>query len=179
MNKILEKQIEQSLKVITEDKGWCKPYEEQAKVLSENKSLLDQFSKEVKEFDGIQFYLMEVNPTPSAIFKIQARYQGQPIATVIITKDSTLISTEGYEEGNKRIYNCEMLLNNMNLTNVESKQFLTYFNKDMKPKGKINEESHINSMLLAEFRQDLKWYEIISTVFNPVKSTLTSTTLFQ
>ena len=156
MNKVVEKQIEQSLKVITEDKDWCKPYEEQIKILSENKPLLDQFSKEVKEFEGVQFYLMEVSTTPPAIFKIQARYQGQPIATVVINKDATLISTEGCEEGNKKIYNCEIQLNNMNLTNVESKQFLTYFNKEMKPKGKINEESHINSMLLSEFRQIFK-----------------------
>lgn len=151
MNKLLEQTIEQSQKTISQSKDWNKTYEEQIKILNENKPLLDQFLKEIKEFEGVQFYLMEVSTTLPAIFKIQARYQGNPIATVIITKDSTLITTEEYEEGNKRIYNCEIQLNNMNLTNVESKQFLAYFNKEMKPKGKINEESHINSMLLAEF----------------------------
>ena len=151
MNKLLEETIAQAQKTIEQSKDWNRIYEDQAKILTENKELLDQFYKQVKNNEGIQFYLAEVSTTPPAIFKIQAKYQGQPIALIIITKDTTLITTEDYEETNKKIYGCDIKLDQADLKKVETLRFLNYFNKDLTPKGKINEQAHTQAMLLSEF----------------------------
>lgn len=151
MNKVLEQAIDTSLKIMEKSKEWQQTYEEQAKALTENKTLLDQFYKEVKQFEGIQFYLAEVNPDKPNIFTIQARYQGQPIATIAITKDTTKITTEPYNEGNKKTYNCDIQLKDNDLNTKEAMQFLTYFNNEMKPKTKIDEQAHTQAMLLSEF----------------------------
>lgn len=155
MNKILEKQIEQLLKTMEQSKDWHKTYEEQAKILTENKQLLDQFYKSIKNYEHLQFYLVEVNPTQDNIFTVQAKKDGQPIATISIMKDGeTTITTN--DEGNKKIYGCDIQLKDNDLKTKETMQFLTYFDKEMKPKTKIDEQAHIESMLLAEFRKNFK-----------------------
>lgn len=73
MNKLLEETITKAQETISQAKDWNKPYEEQLKVLTEKKELLDQFYKTIKEFDGIQFYLVGVNQAQDNIFTIQAR----------------------------------------------------------------------------------------------------------
>lgn len=166
--KILQNSIEQAQKIISQSKDWQQTYEEQSKALIDNKPLLDQFHKQIKSYEGIQFYLVKVNPTQDNIFTIQARYQGQSIATIEITKDGATISTKEYDESNKKIYNCEFKLDNMNLNTVETNQFLTYFNKEMKPKGKIDEQAHIESMLLTEFSKTSS-YDKLLTGIQPIK----------
>ncbi len=151
MNKLLEETITQAQKIIEQSKDWKQTYEEQAKTLTENKPLLDQFYKEVKEFERIQFYLVEVNPTLPNIFTVQARYQGQPIATIKIAEDKTTVTTETHDERNKKTYNCDMQLKDNDLKKVETMRFLNFFNKEITPKGKIDENLHTQAMLLAEF----------------------------
>lgn len=56
----------------------------------------------------------------------------------------------------------------MNLNTVEANQFLTYFNKEMKPKGKIDEQAHIESMLLTEFSKTSS-YDKLLTGIQPIK----------
>ena len=50
MNKVLEKNIEQSLKIMEQSTDWNKTYDEQLKILTEKKELLDKFYKTIKEF---------------------------------------------------------------------------------------------------------------------------------
>ena len=168
MNKSLETTIEQAQKTIEQSKDWNKTYEEQAKILTEKKSLLDQFYKEVKQFEGIQFYLTEVHPTQDNIFTVKAIYQGQPIATIKIAEDKTTVTTTTYNESNKKNYNCEFQLKDNDLKTKETMQFLTYFNKEMKPKGNINEQSHTQAMLLSEFAKTSS-YDKLLTGIQPIK----------
>lgn len=155
MNKVLEKQIEQSLETMEQSKDWQKTYEEQQKILTENKQLLDQFYKSIKNYEHLQFYLVEVKPTEDNIFTVQARYKGQPIATIVITKDgATTITTN--DESNQKTYDCDIKLKQHDLNDKETIKFVEFFSKDIKPKGKIDEQAHIESMLLAEFRQNFK-----------------------
>jgi len=155
MNKVLEKQIEQSLKTMEQSKDWNKTYEEQAKALTENKQLLDQFYKTIKNYEHLQFYLVGVNPEQDNIFTVQARYKGQPIATISITKDGAITITTN-DEGNKKTYGCDIKLKQQNLNNKDTIKFVEFFGKDIKPKVKIDEQAHIESMLLSEFRQNFK-----------------------
>lgn len=162
MNKVLEKQIEQSLKTMEQSKDWQKTYEEQTKLLTENKQLLDQFYKSIKNYEHLQFYLVEANQTEDNIFTVQARYKGQPVATISITKDgATTITTKPYDEGNKKTYGCDIQLKDNDLKTKETMQFLTYFDKDIKPKGKIDEQAHIESMLLAEFAKTSSYDKLL------------------
>ena len=110
MNKVLEKQIEQSLKQMEQSKDWNKTYDEQLKILTEKKELLDKFHKDIKEFEGIQFYLVRAGATQDNIFTIQARKDGQSIATIKITEDKTTVTTTTYDESNKKNYGCEFKL---------------------------------------------------------------------
>lgn len=71
--KLLEETITKAQETISQSKDWNKTYDEQLKVLTEKKELLDQFYKDIKEFDGIQFYLVGAKPTQDNIFTIQAR----------------------------------------------------------------------------------------------------------
>ena len=56
----------------------------------------------------------------------------------------------------------------MNLNTKEANQFLTYFNKEMKPKIKIDEQAHIESMLLTEFSKTSS-YDKLLTGIQPIK----------
>lgn len=168
MKKLLEQTIEQSQKIISQSKEWQQTYEQQANTLTENKSLLDQFYKQIKQFEAIQFYLTKVSPTPPNIFTIQARKDGQPIATIKIAEDKTTVMTTTYDESNKKNYNCEFKLEDQDLKAVETMQFLTYFNKEMKAKGKINEQTHTQAMLLSEFAKTSS-YDKILTGIQPIK----------
>ncbi len=56
----------------------------------------------------------------------------------------------------------------MNLNTKEANQFLTYFNKEMKPKIKIDEQAHIESMLLSEFSKTSS-YDKLLTGIQPIK----------
>ncbi len=150
MRKILEQKIEQAQKIISKSKEWQVLYDKQANTMLENKQLLDQFYKEVKNYEHLQFYLTEVSPTLPNIFTIQVKYLGQPVATIAISKDNTTISTDLYNELNKKIYGCDIQLKAQYLKSKETISFLEYF-KDIIPKNKINEQAHLESMLLAEF----------------------------
>lgn len=168
MNKVLEKQIEQSLKQMEQSKDWNKTYDEQLKTLTEKKELLDKFHKDIKEFEGIQFYLVGAGATQDNIFTVQARKDGQPIATIKIAEDKTTVTTTTYDESNKKNYSCEFKLKDQELKTKETMQFLTYFNKEMKPKGKINEQTHTQAMLLSEFAKTSS-YDKLLTGIQPIK----------
>ena len=166
--KLLEETITQAQKTIEQSKDLFKPYEEQQKALTEKKELLDQFHKQVKEFDGIQFYLVGVNQAQDNIFTIQARKDGQPIATIKIAEDKTTVTTTTYDESNKKTYNCEIQLKDQELKTKETMQFLTYFDKEMKPKTKIDEQAHTQAMLLSEFAKTSS-YDKLLTGIQPIK----------
>ena len=167
MNKVLERQIEQSLKTMEQSKDWNKTYEEQQKILTENKQLLDQFYKSIKNYEHLQFYLVEVSPAEDNIFTVQARYKGQPIATISITKDgATTITTN--DEGNKKTYGCDIQLKEKNLNDKDTIKFVEFFSKDIKPKVKIDEKAHIESMLLAEFGKTSSATKLLTGI-QPIK----------
>ena len=160
--KLLEETITKSQETISQSKEvWNKTYEEQAKALTEKKPLLDQFYKEVKQFEGIQFYLTRIFPNLPNIFTVQARKDGQPIATIKIAEDKTTVTTTTYDESNKKTYNCEFQLKDQELRTKETMQFLTYFNKEMKPKTKINEQAHTQAMLLSEFIKTTSYNKLL------------------
>lgn len=168
MKKLLEQTIEQSQKIISQSKDWQQTYEQQANILTENKALLEQFHKQIKNYEHLQFYLAEVSTTPPNIFTVQARYQGQPIATIAITKDNITISTDLYNDTNKKTYNCDFQLKDKDIKAVETIQFLNYFNQELTPKGKIDEQAHIENMLLTEFSKTSS-YDKLLTGIQPIK----------
>lgn len=162
MNEILEKTIEKAQHTIESTKyALNKTYEEQAKILTESKELLDQFYKQVKNYEHLQFYLTEVSTTPPAIFKVKVKYKGQPIADIGIFKDNITISTDLYNESNKKTYNCDIQLKQGDLSTKETIQFLEHF-KDITPKGKIDEQAHTKSMLLAEFSKTSSYDKLLT-----------------
>ena len=168
MNKLLEQTIDQAQKMLEQSKDWQQTYEEISKTLTENKPQLDQFYKQVKNYEVIQFYLSDVPSTPSDTILIQARYQGQPIADISISKEETTISTKQPNENNKKTYNCDIQLEGEELNTKDTYKFLEFFNKEIKPKDKIDEQAHLNSMLLQEFAKTSS-YDKLLTGIQPIK----------
>lgn len=168
MNKLLEQTIDQAQKMLEQSKDWQQTYEEISKTLTENKAQLDQFYKQVKNYEVIQFYLSDVPSTPSDTILIQARYQGQPIADISISKEETTISTKQHNENNKKTYNCDIQLEGEELNTKDTYKFLEFFNKEIKPKDKIDEQAHLNSMLLQEFAKTSS-YDKLLTGIQPIK----------
>ena len=108
MQKILESRIEQVHKILEQNKEeWQTTYDKQADVILDNRNLIDQFTRSCRNIEHLQFYLTEVSTTPPSIFKITVRYKGQPIATIEITKDNSYITTEEYNENNKKDFECK------------------------------------------------------------------------
>ena len=168
MNKLLEQAIEQAQKMLEQSKDWQKTYERISKTLAGNKALLDQFYKQIKKYERIQFYLSEVPSTPADTILIQVRYQGQTIADISISKEKTTISTKQYNENNKKIYGCDIQLEGEELNTKDTYKFLEFFNKEISPKEKIDEQAHINSMLLQEFAKTSS-YDKLLTGIQPIK----------
>lgn len=168
MNKLLEQTIDQAQKMLEQSKDLQQTYEEISKMLTENKTPLDQFYKQIKRYEAIQFYLADVPSTLADTILIQARYQGQPIADISISKEETTISTKQYNENNKKIYGCDIQLEGEELNTKDTYKFLEFFNKEISPKGKIDEQAHINSMLLQEFAKTSS-YDKLLTGIQPIK----------
>lgn len=151
--KQLQATIEETQKTIDKVKEWHIPYDKQVNIMLEHRELLKQFYKTCKQYEYVQFHIIEVSPTPPHLFKIQIRYMGQPIAIITISKDGAItITTEQYNDTNKKTFNCSIQLKDEIWNTAEPIKFIDFFNKPNIPiKTKINEVAKTESMLLSEF----------------------------
>ena len=148
----LKEMIDNTVKSITEGKKWKETYDKMAILLLDSRELLKQFYKKCKEYQYLQFQLKEVTSPDPILIKITAVYQGQPVAEVTIDQEGkTTVTTEAYNETNKKIYSCKLQLQGEEWNTDPVKQFMEYFSQDLEPKGKIDEHAHIENMLLQEF----------------------------
>lgn len=171
MNEKLKETIEQTQKKIEQIKEWQVSYDKQVNIMLEHRELLKQFYKTCKQYDEyVQFYIVEISPTPPHLFKIQARYMGQPISTITISKDgTTTISTEEYNDTNKKTFNCSIQLKDEEMNTKDSIKFMGFFNKPNIPlKAKINELAKTESMLLAEFSKTSSIDKLLTGI-QPIK----------
>lgn len=163
---LLKETIQRTQKTIETQAGVLfSNYDKQINLLLENKQLLEQFKKATKDYDSLQFYLNEV--TQPDLLTITAKYAGIDIATIIITKDKTTISTETQEESNKEQFKCDIQLKDEDLKSIQAKRFLEFFKQDFKLKTKPNKENQ-EAMLLAEFSKTSS-YDKILTGIQPIK----------
>lgn len=166
MNKILEQTIEQTQKTLEQSKDWEQTYEKVVEVLTENKTLLDQFYKQIKNYDYLQFHLVKVTPEQDNIFTVEAKYKGQPIATIQISKDKTTITTD--DETNKKNFNCEIQLKDEDINSKETEKLMIFFNKEINSKVPIEEQVHTQAMLLKEFSKTSS-YDKLLTGIQPIR----------
>ena len=164
---LLNSVIEKSQKTIEQSKGWHVKYDTQVNAMLENRTLLDQFKikRLTKEYSALQFYLNEISQPD--LITITAKYKGNGIATITITKDTAQISTETYEKSNKELFNIDTKLKNEDLNTIQTHKFLEHFNQDIKLKTKPNKETQ-ESMLLAEFSKTTS-YDKLLTGIQPIK----------
>lgn len=146
----LKEMIDNTVKSITEGKKWKETYDKMAILLLDSRELLKQFYKKCKEYQYLHFQLKEV--TSLDLIKITAVYQGQPVADVTIDQEGkTTVTTEAYNETNKKMYSCKLQLQGEEWKTDPVNQFMEYFSQDLEPKVKIDEHAHIENMLLQEF----------------------------
>ena len=163
---LLNSVIEKSQKTIEQSKDWHVKYDTQVNAMLDNRTLLDQFKiKRLTKDSALQFYLNEI--TQPDLITITAKYKGNGIATITITKDTAQISTETFDKTNKELFNIDTKLKNEDLNNIQVHKFLEYFNQDIKLKTKPNKETQ-ESMLLAEFSKTSS-YDKLLTGIQPIK----------
>ena len=164
---LLNSVIEKSQKTIEQSKDWHIKYDKQVNAMLESRTLLDQFKikRLTKEYSALQFYLNEI--TQPDLITITAKYKGNGIATITITKDTAQISTDTYEKSNKELFNIDTKLKNEDLNTIQTHKFLEHFNQDIKLKTKPNKETQ-ESMLLAEFSKTTS-YDKLLTGIQPIK----------
>lgn len=148
-DKKLKEIIEQTQKICEENKDWKVQYANMANAMLENQELLKKFYKDIKNYENLQFYLVGVTTTPPITYEISVRYLGQPVADISIANDEIRISTEKYNEANKKDLGCDIQLKGEWKT-VHALKFLNYFEGDITTKTKENGKSKIESLLLAE-----------------------------
>lgn len=169
MQEKLLKQIEQTQKIIEQNKAQLSTYDNQANVLLDKRSQVEQFFKSCKEYDHLQFYIADGISTPEESLKIQIRFSGQPIASVKVTKDNeSYITTEEYNESNKKNLECKIQLKDEDWNSEKTKEFMEYFRGDISIKNKGNERAVIESMLLTEFSKTTS-YDKLLTGIQPIK----------
>ena len=168
--KLLQETIEQTQKAIDKVKEWQVPYDKQVNIMLAHREMLKQFYKTCKQYEYVQFHIIEVSPTPSHLFKIQIRYMGQPISIIKISKDGAItITTEQYNDTNKKTFNCSIQLKDEEWDNKETAKFMQYSNKPNIPiKTKINETSKTESMLVTEFSKTSSIDKILTGI-QPIK----------
>ena len=168
--KTFEKQIEKAQKEIKNNYEWLTNYyDKQFNIILDNRTVLDKFYKVAKEYESLQYYIVEVQTSAPNLFVIEIRYKGQAIASATLTKDGKiLITTEKYNESNNKEYGCDIQLKDEEWSNIQTAKFFNYFNKDMTRKTKGNENQRIESALLAEF-QKTSSYDKILTGIQPIK----------
>lgn len=148
----LKETIDNTVKAITKGNSWKKTYDKMAILLLDSRELLKQFYKQCKDYQHLQFYLKEITSPDPILIKITVMYQGQPVADVTIDQEGkTTVTTQAYDESNKKIYNCKLQLQGEEWNTDQVNQFMEYFSQDLEPKGKIDEHAHIENMLLQEF----------------------------
>ena len=171
MNEKLQEIIDSTQKKIEAIKEWQVPYDKQVNIMLEQRELLKQFYKTCKQYyEYVQFFILEVCPNPPHLFKIQIRYMGQPIAIITLSKDGAItISTEQYNDTNKKNFNCSIQLRGEEWNTKEPIKFMEYFNKQNIPvKAKLNETSKAESMLLAEFSKTSSIDKLLTGI-QPIK----------
>ncbi len=159
-DKLLKETMEKTQKTIEQSKEWQVPYNEQVKLMLEQREMLKQFYKTCKQYEYVQFYLVEVIPTLPHQIKIQMRYWGQVIATITLSKEGATITTEN--DISKKTFNCPIQLKEVEWDTKEAIKFMEYFNKPEIPiKAKLNETSKTESLLLEEISKTSSYNKLI------------------
>lgn len=133
--KIFKETIEQTQKILEENQDWKAQYANMANIMLENQEVLKKFYKDIKDYEHLQFYLVGVTTNPPITYKISVRYLGQVVADISITNDEIRISTEKYNEINKRDLGCDIQVNG-EWKAVHALKFLNYFEGDIISKNK-------------------------------------------
>ena len=159
--------IEQTQKILEANQDWKAQYANMASAMLENQELLKKFYKDIKNYEHLQFYLTGVTTTPPITYEISVRYLGQPVADITISNDEVNISTEKYNETNKKDLGCDIQLKGK-FHNVETLKFLNYFEGDITTKIKENGKSKIESLLLTEFSKTVAADKLMTGI-QPIK----------
>lgn len=159
--------IEQTQKILEENQDWKAQYANMASVMLENQELLKKFCKDIKNYEHLQFYLTGVTTNPPIIYEICVRYLGQPVADISIANDEIHISTEKYNETNKKDFWCDIKVNG-EWKAVHALKFLNYFEGDITTKTKEKGKSKIESLLLAEFSKTVAANKLMTGI-QPIK----------
>lgn len=136
-------------------------YPKYAEEIDKKLELIESRRGSFKTRKSLMVYLNTTSITKyKNIVPFYLRYYGQKVATLKAHKNGELkLNTRGYEENNKRDFDCEIQLNDVNWDSKEAKEFRKFFiyrkgpRKVTKGKTKKNED-RLESLWLSELEKN-------------------------
>lgn len=150
-----QKTVVNTQHLLEEKPEWRNRYMGYANKITDNHDLISAVRATFHEWSPLYLYLNVTNAknaSNSVVFEL--RYLGQTVAK-LAAKEKITISTAGFNETNKRDFDCELSLSNDNWEGMAARAFRNHFkarsalrNTDS---SKGNEEHRVESMMLTEF----------------------------
>jgi hypothetical protein len=134
---------------------WRDRYLGYSNEITKNFDVIKSVRSTFHEWSPLYLYLNISNAkSANKSVKFELRYLGQTVAKLIV-KEKITISTAGFDENNKRDFDCELSLSNEIWDGIMARSFRSYFKtrpalrNPQSTRG--NEEHRVESMLLTEF----------------------------
>ena len=146
--------VEATREALTENDEWKTRYADYAKKMKENLSIIKEKKSLFNEFDPLFLYMTIGEAKSTTAF--QLRYRGQIVADLYVENGVVSITTDGYDEKNRRDFDCSLVLKDQPWRSQEAQGFRKHFanapiRSHESPKG--NEEHRLESLLLSEFEK--------------------------
>jgi hypothetical protein len=148
--------IEETRSLLKEKDEWLGRYADYARKISSNIDFIRQVRKTFREWSPLNIYInisSAKNAKNSVGFEL--RYLGQTVATLRhISNVGLKLSTIGYEDKNRRYFECSLILSAVDWDSNKAKEFRDFFNNRNKSRingAKRNEEHRLQSLFLTEF----------------------------
>ena len=150
-----QKTVANTRELLQENPEWRNRYLGYANEIAGNHDLIKTVRASFHEWSPLYLYLNVSNAKKAGkSVSFELRYLGQTVAK-LTDKGKITISTAGFDEENKRDFDCELHLSNDDWDGMAARAFRSYFKTRPalrnSTSSKGNEEHRIESMMLTEF----------------------------
>lgn len=164
-----EKRISEVQELLKQNPEWIKRYADYAQDISVNLEKIKSEKQKINEWAPLYLYMTVGQAKAQMVFSL--RYLGQDVAKLKVGKGKITITTKGFDDINKRDFDCGVELDGNEWTSKESASFRRHFAglpERAENSGKHNEEHRLESLLLTEFSKKSGENKILRNI-QPVK----------
>ena len=148
--------IDEAKELLDANLEWRERYLDYVARISENMDFIKANRQRFREWFPFKLYLNTTNAKNAkrrVVFEL--RYLGQTVAELVCNSNDIKLSTIGYDEKNKRDFDCTIAISRADWEGTEAAAFRSHFKKRQEPRNKTddnsgNEEHRIESLLMSE-----------------------------